>query len=140
MKSLILISVALISSSVFACTDFSGSYKDQEGNVSTITQVGCESIKFLSGGDTSSYDMLVDGKEHLLLKLVIGSSTLTVNAKANFENSILKINTIGISETDGNTDTSYAELITSLDDNGDLVNSQTNDDGTTDVTVLNRIK
>ena len=139
MKSLILIAVTLISSSVFACTDFSGNYKDQDGNITKITQIGCESIQFSSQGDSPSYVMITDGKMRQLLKFEIGSSSLIVNAKAAFENSILKITTSGTNESDGNTETSFAELIISLDTNGDLVNSQTSDDGTTDISVLNRI-
>ena len=139
MKSLILIAVALISSSIFACTDFSGNYKDKEGNITRITQVGCESLQFIAQEDTLKYNMIADGQDRLLFKIEIGSSSLTLNARASFENSILKINTTGISESDGKTETSFAELIISLDANGDLVNSQTNDDGTNDKTVLNRI-
>lgn len=103
MKLFIFIATVLSFSS-FACTDFSGAFVSSAGEKITITQKGCESIKF---EDKIDYDLeLVFGAEYKYAQTVHdGGSELIILAKGNIFSDKLKIDVLvtsaGISQEIG---------------------------------------
>ncbi|QDK42291.1 hypothetical protein DOM21_12725 [Bacteriovorax stolpii] len=64
MKSLIILGLALFTSSAFACTDFSGDYRTEENTYYSIEQNGCDSMYVVD--ETGANEMIFDGVERLL--------------------------------------------------------------------------
>lgn len=61
MKLLLAVCFSMFATAAMACTDFSGKYRDEEMEVYTIEQSGCESITYIED-DGDREVILVDGQ------------------------------------------------------------------------------
>lgn len=60
MKIMLTIALSLFTSLAFACTDFTGTYRDQEYKVYSVNQAGCSSI--VLNNDEGTFSAKADGQ------------------------------------------------------------------------------
>ena len=142
MKFLIIALATIFSASALACTDFSGTFRNDDGSISTITQNACESLTITQ--DQISYTLINDGKSHLSLEhdLVIDGRVVghfQMYSSMSFVDSTIVVDTtMNVVDMSGSqTDTSHA--VSSLNSDGDLVSLETNN-GETKTTTTFRVK
>ncbi len=95
MKKLIILTIIFASKLSFACTDFTGTFRASEnGNITRIQQVGCESLSFID--PSLSFNLPLDGNYHLrstdqnssiYFKVLINGDKLLINTKVEFHDS-----------------------------------------------------
>ena len=79
MKFLLAICISVFATATMACTDFSGTYKDETMSVYRIDQSGCTSIA-QTNSDGTRVDFIVDGQYRLMEEDEWG----TISTAANF--------------------------------------------------------
>jgi len=60
MKVLLVLTLSLVTSLAMACTDFTGTYRDQEDKVYSVSQSGCNSL--VLNNDAGTFSAQADGK------------------------------------------------------------------------------
>ena len=85
MKFLLAVSFSLFATASMACTDFSGSYRDDEAGDFTYQQSGCESITRIGAG--TSETVITDGKE----RVISDDEVVRIRATASFVGETLTI-------------------------------------------------
>ena len=143
MKTLIILVTALLSSSVFACTNFSGNYRNDDGTTFSITQDQCNSVT-LTQADTGPFTAYNDGQTHLSLKqdiIIQGQNvgTMSMYTKLAFVDTTLVLDLTLQVDAMGQSQTQTSHSVSSLNANGDMISVSTQD-GQTQTTTATKIK
>ena len=125
MKLVMISLITFLSASAFACTDFSGTFKDKDDSIITISQIACVSVVITQ--EQSSYKLYADGYLRLLqiqdIKNgddVVGKNRLF--GSATFKNENLKVNyKVFTTNIDNSTEQHDMDLDFSIDDRNNLI-------------------
>ncbi len=142
MKSIIAILAFVVTSSVFACTNFTGTYESYSAENGrseyTISQIGCEKISIID--NESSMTLPTNGQDVLIDTKGYGDMVVTSYANARFGKTEFFL-TIKVVATMGS-ETQAFEIPSKieLDANGDLMTETTQIDGTVSRSLDRRIR
>ena len=143
MKLLIIALATLLSTSAFACTDFSGTFKDETGSVATFTQNGCDTLTVSQ--EQVSYTFINDGKSHLTLEQAVVVNGQTVGNDKMYSTMsfvdgtlVVDVSEIYVAIPGGETQTQSTHSVSSLNINGDLVSIETKN-GETKTIINSRV-
>ena len=144
MKLLIVLVSTIFTTSIFACTDFTGNFKDNDGSITNLVQDACKSIKMTNLQDSTSITVYNDGQTHLSLQQdivvegkVVGK--ITMFTKMAFQGASLIIDMTANVDTNEQSQTQTTHMESSLNANGDLVSIQTVN-GETETSISTRVK
>lgn len=144
MKILIALLALGISSLTMACTDFSGTFENQDTKeIHQIVQADCTLLQFIENEETT--DVKVDGNYHQTLNqdvLVNGQKhgVLQVSKSARFGESELFVDTKLHTEVDGTTEDSEKNAIMILNADGNLMTKQSFPNGQIETITNKRIQ
>ena len=142
MKFLIAALMLISSSIAFSCPNFTGAYRDNEGNVTQYVQTGCESLNVI-GSNQPTVSVITDGVMREVLNQTFNENGIEVKVKisiqATFTSSELIVNSINHAVANGQDfdDNMFANI--SLLPNGDMKTVTTKSDGSVTTSIDSKV-
>ena len=132
------------SSLTIACTDFSGTFENQDTKESyEMIQTDCSFLQFKDNNQTT--EIIVDGNYHLtktqdILVNGVKHGTLEVSQSARFGETELFLDSKQHTEVDGTIQDAEINSIMTLNADGNLVTKQSSGNGQIETAINKRIK